>query len=52
MKTQKLTSMTLIAAALVASLSLQACNTVSGIGQDVSSGADAVTESAEKNKGY
>lgn len=52
MKMPGFTSLTLIAAALAASFSLQACNTVSGIGQDVSSGADAVTESAEKNKGY
>ena len=52
MKTPRLTSLTVIAAALAASLSLQACNTVSGIGKDVSSGADAVTDSAEENKNY
>lgn len=52
MKTPRLTSLTLIAAALAASLSLQACNTVAGIGKDVSSGADAVTDSAEQNKSF
>lgn len=52
MKTPRLTSLTLIAAALAASLSIQACNTVAGIGKDVSSGADAVTDSAEQNKSY
>ena len=52
MKTQRFTSMTLIAAALGMSLSLQACNTVAGIGKDVSSGADAVTDSATQNKSY
>ena len=44
--------MTLLVAALAVYLSLQACNTVSGIGKDVSSGADAVTDSAEQNKTY
>lgn len=52
MNLTRLTSLTLTAATLAASISLQACNTVSGIGKDVSSGADAVTDSAEKNKGY
>lgn len=52
MTTPRLTSLTLIAAALAASLALQACNTTAGIGRDVSAGADAVTDSAEKNKGY
>lgn len=44
--------MTLIAAALAASMSLQGCNTLAGVGRDVSSGGDAVTDSAQKNKGY
>ena len=52
MKTPRLTSLTVIAAALAASLSLQACNTVLGVGKDVSSGAKAVTKSAEKHKNY
>jgi predicted small secreted protein len=52
MQTQKLTKATMIAVAFAASLSLQACNTVSGAGKDVSAGADAVTESADKNKRY
>lgn len=52
MKTPRFTSLTLIVAALAASLSLQACNTAAGIGKDVSAGADAVTDSAEQNKGY
>ncbi|PWE28415.1 Entericidin EcnAB [Maritimibacter sp. 55A14] len=52
MKTPSLTSYLLIAVALAASLSLLACNTMAGIGEDVSSGADAVTDSAEKNKNY
>lgn len=52
MKTPKLTSLTLVAAPLSASFSLQACNTVEGLGEDVSAGADAVSESAETNKGY
>ena len=52
MKTVRLTPMLLIAAALAASLSLQACNTTAGIGRDVSAGADAVTDSAEDNQNY
>lgn len=52
MTSQKLTSVLLFVAALAAPLSLQACNTTAGIGKDVSAGADAVTKSAEKNKGY
>lgn len=52
MKTPSLTPMLLIAAALTASLSLQGCNTTAGIGKDVSAGADAVTDSAEKHKNY
>lgn len=52
MKSLKTKSCTLIAVALAASLSLQACNTVAGIGEDVSAGADAVTDSAEENKEY
>lgn len=52
MKTPKLSSLTLIAAALSASFVLQACNTVDGLGEDVSAGADAVSESATENKGY
>ena len=31
---------------------LAACNTTSGVGRDVSAVGDAVTESAEDNKGY
>ena len=52
MKSLKPRSCTLNAAALAASLSLQACNTVGGFGKDVSAGADAVTDSAEENKEY
>jgi len=44
------TQMLLVAAALAASVSLQACNTTAGIGMDVSAGSDAVTDSAESNK--
>ena len=52
MSTPKLTSLTLIVAFLTAAITLQACNTVSGIGKDVSAGADAVTEAAEEEKNY
>ncbi|MET4129787.1 hypothetical protein [Roseovarius sp. MBR-6] len=52
MKTPRIATVTMIATVLAASLSLQACNTTAGIGRDVSAGADAVTESAVKNKGY
>ena len=31
---------------------LAACNTTSGVGKDVSAVGDAVTGSAEENKGY
>jgi predicted small secreted protein len=31
---------------------LAACNTTSGVGKDVSAVGDAVTGSAEQNKGY
>ncbi|MEI4235211.1 MULTISPECIES: entericidin, EcnA/B family [Roseovarius] len=52
MTTPKLSSLTLLAAALSASFALQACNTVDGLGEDVSAGADAVSDSATDNKGY
>lgn len=52
MKTLTLRPFTLVAVALAASLALQACNTMAGIGRDVSAGADAVTDSAEENKEY
>lgn len=52
MKTPRLFTLTLFAAAMAASLSLQACNTAAGIGKDVSAGADAVTDAAQENKGY
>lgn len=52
MKTTRFTSFSLIAAALAASLLLQACETVAGIGRDVSAGAGAVTNAAEENKEY
>ncbi|MCZ0814183.1 entericidin, EcnA/B family [Roseovarius sp. EGI FJ00037] len=52
MKMPKLTTLTLLAAALSASFALQACNTVDGLGEDVSAGADAVSDSATENKGY
>nr|WP_210878724.1 entericidin EcnA/B family protein [Roseovarius autotrophicus] len=44
--------MPLMVFAIAASLLLQACNTTAGIGRDVSAGADAVTGSAERSKGY
>lgn len=52
MKTPTRLTLTLLAAAIVAPLSLQACNTTAGIGKDVAAGADAVTDAAEANKGY
>jgi predicted small secreted protein len=41
---------TIITLALVAGLSLTACNTVSGAGKDVSSAGKAVTKTAEDVK--
>ncbi len=52
MKTPKRTSLKFIAASLAASFVLQACNTVDGLGEDVSAGADAMSASANENKGY
>ncbi len=52
MTTPRLSSLTLLAATLSASFALQACNTVDGLGEDVSAGADAVSDSATDNKGY
>lgn len=49
MKYPALGSTLLVAAALAAVLSLQACNTAAGVGKDVSSVGDAVTNSAERN---
>ena len=40
----------LIASALIATLALTACNTVSGAGKDVSSAGKAVTKTADKAK--
>ncbi|MDZ7711389.1 MAG: hypothetical protein U5K36_16025 [Roseovarius sp.] len=44
--------MILLAAAMALYLSLQSYNTVAGIGMDVSSGDDAVADSAEQNQTY
>lgn len=52
MKTSRLAPIPLMAFVIAASFLLQACNTTAGIGRDVSAGADAVTDSAEKNKDY
>lgn len=52
MKPPRLAPVLLIATALTAPLTLQACNTAAGIGKDVSAGADAVTDAAEDNKTY
>lgn len=52
MKTPTFRSLSLIAAALAASHSLQVCNTVAGIGKDVSAGADAETNSSQEHKEY
>lgn len=41
---------TVMAAAVVLSLAVAACNTVSGAGKDVSSAGSAVTKTAEENK--
>lgn len=42
---------TTLAALLLVGL-LAACNTTAGVGKDVSAVGDAVTGSAEQNKGY
>lgn len=52
MKTIRLTKIALLAATLIAAFWLQACNTVDGLGEDVSAGADAVSQSAAENKRY
>jgi predicted small secreted protein len=52
MKTPRLAPRPLMAFVIAASFLLQACNTTAGIGRDVSAGADAVTDSAERNKEY
>lgn len=52
MKRSSLTSLALVVAALSASLALAACNTVDGLGEDVSAGADAVSDAATENKRY
>ncbi|MFO7921653.1 entericidin, EcnA/B family [Rhodobacteraceae bacterium W635] len=52
MKTPKLSSLTLIAVTLSGALALQACNTVEGIGRDVSAGGNAVAGAADENREY
>lgn len=52
MKTSWFTTAPLLTLAIVAALLLQGCGTIAGAGRDVSAGADAVTDSAEENKGY
>ena len=43
----------LVALALLGSASLlAACNTTSGVGEDLSAAGGAITKSADKNKGY
>lgn len=37
-------------AAIAGALLISACNTVEGVGRDVSSAGDAVADSADKNK--
>lgn len=48
--TQTKSALLLAALAVAASLSLAACNTTAGAGQDVSAAGKAVTNSAEKVK--
>ena len=44
--------LTLAALLMVGSLSLSACNTMSGAGEDLEAAGDAMSEEAEENKGY
>lgn len=48
--TNRIGAAALLAAALAASASLTACNTVAGAGQDVSSAGHAMTNSATATK--
>ena len=50
--TRTTSSATATLLALVLAGLLAACNTTSGVGKDVSAVGDAVTGSAEENKGY
>jgi predicted small secreted protein len=52
MKIQRFALFPLILAVTVTSLVLAGCNTTAGLGRDVAAGGNAVTESAQKNKGY
>lgn len=52
MKIQRFAALPLILAVTVTSLALAGCNTTAGLGRDVAAGGNAVTESAQKNKGY
>lgn len=38
--------------AFLASVSLNACNTMEGIGEDIEAGGESLQGSAEKNKSY
>lgn len=51
MTTRTLSATTTLFALIFVGL-LAACNTTSGVGKDVSAVGDAVSESAEENKGY
>lgn len=52
MNTPRLAALPLILTITVTSLALAGCNTTAGLGRDVAAGANAVTESAQKNKDY
>ena len=51
MNTPRLLAVLAVIAAVTLSLSLSACNTISGMGQDLSAAGRAVTGSADKTKG-
>lgn len=52
MKTKFTSSLTTLLFALLLPLGLTACNTIKGMGQDISAGGEAIEETAKETKPY
>ena len=49
---EKIRMIALLMAVMVGGSALTACNTISGVGEDVEAAGDSLSESARENKAY
>jgi predicted small secreted protein len=52
MKNNKLALIALMLMAAASTFTLSACNTMSGVGEDIEAAGDAIDDEADKNKTY